>query len=197
MDVVPPLACPVVLPGSLARLSQPVFDLGEFVLRPWRTADAPAVEEAYAEPSIQQWHVRSMTGHEAQVWVDSWPGRWRQETGAGWAVVGGSGLLGQISLRRLSLPDGVGEVSYWVLPAARGRRVASRALSALTGWVFDTVGLHRLELYHSTLNPASCRVAESAFYLPEGTERSAGLHPDGWHDMHQHARLISDPRPVA
>jgi len=51
------------------------------------------------------------------------------------------------------------------MPAARGHRVATRALCALSGWVFD------------------------------GIKRREALHADGWHDMHLHARLINDPPP--
>jgi RimJ/RimL family protein N-acetyltransferase len=194
---VPQLTGPAVAPGSLARLPQPVLKLNDFMLRPWRPSDAPAVAQAYSEPSIQRWHARSMTEAEASVWIGSWPGRWAQESGGGWAIDGGSGLLGQISLRRLSLADGLGEVSYWVMPAARGRRVATRALRALSGWVFDQLRLHRVELSHSTMNPASCRVARNAGYPFEGIKRREALHADGWHDMHLHARLIDDPPPGA
>lgn len=190
----PLLTDPVVAPGSLARMSQPVIDLGDIVLRPWLLSDAPAVAVAYADPGIRRWHARSMTEDEARAWIASWPDRWAQESGAGWAVANKSTLLGQISLRRLCLADGVAEVSYWVLPAARGRRVATRALSALTAWAFDDLRLHRVELTHSTRNPASCRVADATGYLLEGTKRHEARHADGWHDMHLHARLSDDPR---
>ncbi len=180
--------------GSLARWRQPVLDLTDFVVRPWHLSDVPAVTAAYAEPTIQRWHVRSLTQDEARAWIESWPGRWSQDSGGGWAIANASsGLLGQISLRRLNLPDGIGEVSYWVVPAARGRRVATRALCALSGWLIDAAGLHRLELSHSTANLASCRVAGNAGYLLEGTKRREALHADGWHDMHLHARLAGDP----
>lgn len=191
----PRLIAPAVPPGSLARLRQPVLDLSDFVLRPWQESDAPAVVAAYAEPSIQRWHVRSMTEDEARGWIESWSGRWSQESGGGWAIAGISGLLGQISLRRLDLLDGIGEVSYWVMPAARGRRVATRALRALSGWAFDQLHLHRVELAHSTMNPASCRVAGNAGYKLEGIKRREALHADGWHDTHLHARLVDDPHP--
>ncbi|TWJ21843.1 acetyltransferase (GNAT) family protein [Micromonospora endolithica] len=80
-----------------------------------------------------------------------------------------------------------------MLPHARGHRVATRALTALTTWSFDVLGLHRLELSHSTANPASCRVAQGAGWPAEGTARGEGHHTDGWHDMHRHARLRTDP----
>jgi len=194
-DFVPPLAGPDIAPGSLARLHQPTLIADRLVLRPWQSSDVPALVEAYAEPRIQRWHVRTMTDEEAHEWVDSWSRRWTAETGCGWAIADGSHLLGQIGLRRLNLWDGVGEVSYWVAPAARGRRVATRALCTLSTWVFGELQLHRLEVAHSTLNPASCRVALNAGYQLEGTKRGAGLHNDGWHDMHLHARLADDEPP--
>jgi RimJ/RimL family protein N-acetyltransferase len=135
-----------------------------------------------------------MTDDEARAWVDSWPARWREETGAGWAIANDAEVVGQIGLRGLSLRDGLADLSYWVLPRARGRGLATRALCAVTTWAFDELRLHRIEVAHSTRNPASCRVATKAGYTFEGTKRSEALHADGWHDMHLHARLIGDPR---
>lgn len=176
----------------MAALAQPAIDAGGILLRPWQPSDRPAVLAAYADPGIQRWHCRSMTDDEARDWIDAWPDRWREETGAGWAVVDASDVVGQVSLRRLVLQEGIAEVSYWVLPAARGRRVAPRALSAVTGWSIAVLGLHRVELSHSTSNVASCRVAQRAGFAVEGTKRSEGRHADGWHDMHIHARLETD-----
>ena len=79
-------------------------------------------------------------------------------------------------------------------PAGRPRPgVATGATVAVAGWALGDLGLHRLELRHSTANPASCRVAVKAGFTLEGTQRSAMRHPDGWHDMHLHARVQGDP----
>ncbi len=179
----------------MAALTQPEIHANGVVLRPWQASDRPAVVAAYADPAIQRWHCRSMTDDEAREWIAAWPGRWRGETGAGWAVLDDAGeVAGQISLRRVVLAEGLAEVSYWVLPGARGRRVAPRALSAVTSWSFETLRMHRVELCHSTANAASCRVAQHAGFAAEGTKRSEARHADGWHDMHLHARLAGDAR---
>jgi ribosomal-protein-alanine N-acetyltransferase len=188
----PRLVSAFVPAGRLARLAQPVLAGDGFVLRPWRAEDAPVVAAAYQDPGIQLWHARSLTLAEASAWVAHWPGRWQAESGAGWAVAADE-VLGQLSLRTVDLAEGSAEISYWVLPAARGRNVAARALSVLSRWAFDVVGLHRIEAQHSTRNAASCRVAERAGYRAEGTRRGQALHADGWHDMHLHARLADDP----
>jgi RimJ/RimL family protein N-acetyltransferase len=176
----------------MAALPQPEIRANGVLLRPWQASDRPAVVAAYADPAIQRWHCRSMTDDEAGDWIAAWPGRWCSETGAGWAVLDAGDVAGQISLRRVALVEGLAEVSYWVLPGARGRRIAPRALSAMTAWSFETLRLHRVELCHSTANVASCRVAQYAGFAAEGTKRGEARHTDGWHDMHLHARLDND-----
>ena len=78
------------------------------------------------------------------------------------------------------------------LQSVRRAGVASRAVDALTQWAFDDVGFHRLELTHSVHNLPSCRVAIKTGFDFEGVKRRAGLHLDGWHDMHLHARINDD-----
>ncbi|MEV1286340.1 GNAT family N-acetyltransferase [Micromonospora sp. NPDC049679] len=175
--------------GSLARHEQPSLCADELLLRPWARYDATAVVAAYSDPAIQQWHAKTMTVKEACDWIAHWAQRWADETGAGWAIAAGGAVVGQISVRRIRLDEGGVEFSYWMLPAGRGHAVASRALTTVTAWLFETVGIHRAELAHSTRNTASCRVAVKANFSLEGTKRQEALHTDGWHDMHLHARI--------
>lgn len=176
----------------MCRRPQPRLFIDELTLRPWRRSDAPALVAAYRDPAIQQWHARTMTEDEAGAWVRTYNERWAAETGAEWAVVADDMLLGRMALRGLDLADGLGHAAYWVVPAARGRDVATRALRAMTDWMFTELGGHRIELEHATANVASCRVAQKAAYRAEGTKRASTRHPDGWHDMHLHARLRND-----
>lgn len=189
---VPLLVEPALCPGTMASLTQPEIAANEMTLRPWQASDRGAVTTAFADEAIRRWHCRSMTEQEAADWIESWSARWHAETDASWAVLDAGTVVGQVGLRRIDLVEGLAAVSYWVLPPSRGRRIAGRALSALSGWSFETLGLHRLELSHSTANPASCRVAQHTGFPAEGTKRSDARHADGWHDMHLHARLHSD-----
>lgn len=130
---------------------------------------------------------------EAGAWITSWPGRWAEEKDASWAIVGNlDEPIGQAGLRNISLFEAHAAVSYWMIPGARGQGVAVRALQAVTRWSFETLGLHRLSLQHSTSNVASCRVAMKAEFAFEGTQRGSMLHADGWHDGHVHSRLRTD-----
>ncbi|ONI87456.1 GNAT family N-acetyltransferase [Actinosynnema sp. ALI-1.44] len=190
----PVLFTAVLAAGTLNALRQPVLAIDDrFTLRPWRAQDAPVVREAFDCPRIQRWHPRRMdSDEEAGEWISRWDREWRDETGTSWAIADNDRAVGQIGLRDVSLVSAVAELSYWVLPEARGAGLAARAVRPMTRWCFDTVGFHRLFLKHSTENMASCRVATTAGYVPEGTLRAAMLHTDGLHDAHVHSRLRTD-----
>ncbi|MEU3645817.1 GNAT family N-acetyltransferase [Lentzea sp. NPDC034063] len=178
---------------------QPDIDAGDrLILRPWRESDADAVLKAFNCTEIQRWHVRRMdTRDEARDWIAGWPVRWDDRTAASWAISRDDEPVGQTGLRNLSLHEASAALSYWVLPDARGAGIAARAAQALTDWAFETLGLHRVSLEHSTANTASCRVAGKLGFPAEGTLRGSGRHADGWHDMHLHARLRTDVSPGA
>ncbi|WP_030243957.1 MULTISPECIES: GNAT family N-acetyltransferase [unclassified Streptomyces] len=192
----PFLTSPVLSDGTLAGRPQPTVPTGDgLLLRPWRDADAPAVHEVFQDPVMHQWHARSAdTVAEVAGWIGDWRRAWQEERAAQWAVVGADtdSLLGRVALREIRLVDGSAEMAYWTVPAARGRGIAVRAADALARWALDEVGFHRLELLHAVRNEASCRVATRTGFVFEGIKRKAVLHPDGWHDMHLHARLRGD-----
>ncbi|MBZ6138574.1 GNAT family N-acetyltransferase [Streptomyces olivaceus] len=192
----PYLTRPVIAEGTLSRTPQPALPTGDgLLLRPWRADDAPAVHAAFQDPAMHQWHARAADSEdEVRGWIAEWQRAWEGERGVQWAVADASDdrLLGRVALREVVLGDGVAEVAYWTTAAARGRGVAARATRALAQWALDGIGFQRLELLHAVANEASCRVAHKSGFAMEGTKRSALLHPDGWHDMHLHARVRGD-----
>ncbi|WP_217170742.1 GNAT family N-acetyltransferase [Streptomyces sp. AC512_CC834] len=192
----PYLTRPVLAAGALSRTPQPTLPTGDgLLLRPWRTEDAPAVHAAFQDPVMHQWHVRAADSEEeVRGWIGEWQRAWEQERGVQWAVADAADdrLLGRVALREVMLGDGGAEVAYWTTAAARGRGVAGRATRTLAHWALDEIGFQRLELLHAVANEASCRVARKTGFTLEGTKRRAVLHPDGWHDMHLHARVRGD-----
>ncbi|MEU4675382.1 GNAT family N-acetyltransferase [Micromonospora sp. NPDC023737] len=168
------------------------------VLRPWVEADAPAVQAALSDPDIARWNPQGWPVDEERTL--NWLRRradWSAGDHASLAVADATDgtLLGSVSL--YDIHDDEAEIGYWVVPSARGRGVASRAVTLLTRWGFEQLGLHRIELCHATANAASCRVAERAGYRLEGTLRESFRYGDGRrHDEHLHARLATDPWPA-
>jgi RimJ/RimL family protein N-acetyltransferase len=187
----PHLVPPVIASGSLNYTPQPVLTSERnLLLRPWTTADAPMIIDAFQDPDTQHWHARTVDSiSEAEELIESYTQGWRTESSATWAVVTAGGeVLGRVALRSIDLVWGEAEVAYWMRAAARGRGAATAGVQTLSAWAFG-VGVHRLFLNHSIRNQASCRVAHKAGFALEGTKRSAHLHLDGWHDMHLHALI--------
>ncbi|MFJ9047005.1 GNAT family N-acetyltransferase [Streptomyces sp. NPDC102347] len=107
--------------------------------------------------------------------------------------------LGHIGIEDIRPVMGAGRVGYWVLPEARGRGVATRALMLTAHWALTGLGLHRLELGHAVGHEASCRIAERCGFRHEGTMRGAMFaadRHDAFRDAHLHARLATDPPPA-
>jgi len=186
---------PALRAGTLAEHPQPTIAAGGGLrLRPWQAGDVQAFLAAYRDPEIRRWHTRQPDSEQhVHEWFEQYRRDWAAEWGGHWAVTRGGEVVGRIAVRGMNFDDGVADCAYWVVPAARGVGVASRALTAVSRWALDETGFHRLELDHSTGNLASCRVATKAGFLLEGTKRSAAVHADGRHDMHLHARISGQP----
>ncbi|MEV6590315.1 GNAT family N-acetyltransferase [Streptomyces acidicola] len=106
--------------------------------------------------------------------------------------------LGHIGVNEIDHFIRAARVGYWVLPEARGHRVATRALRLAARWAFTDLGMHRLELGHALGHDASCRIAERCGFPYEGTLRGAMFEAgryDAFRDVHLHARLATDPEP--
>lgn len=190
----PSLVPDVVPAGRLSSINQPEMELStRALLRPWRRSDAEFLVEAFRDPAIRRWYARTMTDHhEAERWIRRWQDRWKQENGAGWVIEEGGVAVGQANIRGLSLADGEGRFSCWVVPTARRRGLRTLGCRRLVTWAFEEVGLNRLESTHSTANQAACKAALKAGFLHEGTLRRKALYPDGWHDLHLHAVVNPD-----
>jgi RimJ/RimL family protein N-acetyltransferase len=139
-------------------------DLGDEVVRlgAWADDDAAWYADSVRDPLIQQFTTDSptLTAEEVLAAIV----RLRESgTDEGFvirdAVTGAR--LGNIALCH----DGSsGEISYWVAAEARGRGIATRALSLFSAWSFDAVGLDVLWLRVHRDNVASQRVALRAGY---------------------------------
>lgn len=180
----------------MADSPQPVLGIPHGLeLRPWRVSDVDVLVAASRDPAIQKWNRLVVESPEhARQRIQRMHQRWEGEQAAIWAIARADGgeALGLIGWGDIDLHDGNAEIVYWVLPAARGGGVVVEATKRLSLWALEDLGLHRLRLCHSTANPASCRVAEKAGYSFEGTQRSALLHEDGWHDEHLHSLVEGD-----
>ncbi|HEY1716557.1 MAG TPA: GNAT family N-acetyltransferase [Solirubrobacteraceae bacterium] len=142
----------------------------EVRLREWRPDDSSAITAILDDPNVLRWSDIAQIG--AERWVaDQREGR----RGPSMAVCESTSdrIVGKVQLKlpgRASAattcaaisPDDhpVGELSYWVLPDARGRGVAAAAAAAMLDIAREMTDVHTVVLDIETDNLASIRVAE-------------------------------------
>lgn len=156
-------------------------------IRAWQVEDAPVVLAAFQPEDMRtQAPLPIVTLPDAVGWIKAW-----SDVGHAFAVTLDGAVVGNVAVTGIDKHDN-GWVSYWTLPAARGKGVAAEATSLLAEWAFQERGLYRLELGHRMNNPASCKVATKAGFRAEGIERGKLHYAGVRYDVERHARLAID-----
>ncbi|MEV0905752.1 GNAT family N-acetyltransferase [Streptomyces hokutonensis] len=173
-------------------------------LRPWDPDDDTDVADwlrGVSDPDFQRWNtplrpITDLTGARNSL-------RSRAEgaedgVSASFRVMDAADgtTLGHIGVNDIDHVISVARVGYWTLPEARGRHVATRALTLAARWALTDLGLYRLELGHALGHHASCHIAERCGFPAEGTLRGAMFEAgrrDAFRDVHLHGRLATDP----
>jgi RimJ/RimL family protein N-acetyltransferase len=88
----------------------------------------------------------------------------------------------------------VGELGCCIVPAARGRGIATEALVSFTDWAFAELGLGRVQVFLAPENVPAHNLAKRAGFQHEGILRSYWEHGDARLDVVVMARVPGDPR---
>lgn len=169
------------------------------LLRPPRVEEAADALDMLRDPDTARWNPAPCVVDmpSAQAWCLR-GADWSAADHATWSIVDRQTgeFLGNVSVHSVNPVQCDAEIGYRISPRARGRGIASEAVTAASGWAFANLPLVRIELAHAVANPASCTVATRAGYLLEGVLRSSFIYGDGQrYDEHLHARLATDAAP--
>ena len=149
---------------------------GPVVLRRFSASDVPMVRELSTDPYVPLIGTLAPNAsqQEAEAYIDRQLGRLAEGIGLSFAIAeaGTDRAVGGIGLWLQELIHGRATAGYSVAPSARGRGLASAALTALTSYAWSIPGLHRIELYIEPWNTGSTKAAEKAGYEREGLLRS-------------------------
>lgn len=135
-------------------------------VRPWRGTDLATVVEASRDPYIPKVTTvpAPFTKGAGERWLDRQDVRSRSGLGISLAIAenesGRDEAVGAVVLMHRG--HGVYGLGYWLLPAARRRGLASRAVALVVEWTLAQTGVAELEALVEPWNEASIRVAERA-----------------------------------
>ncbi|MGM9683163.1 MAG: GNAT family N-acetyltransferase [Eubacteriales bacterium] len=94
-----------------------------------------------------------------------------------WAIVNCENMrmIGTCGFTKIDTNNNCGEIGYVINPEYRGRGFAPEAATAVIGFGFSTLGLHRIEAKFMAGNTPSCRVMEKLGMTFEGFMRESML----------------------
>ncbi|MBU6256361.1 MAG: GNAT family N-acetyltransferase [Chloroflexi bacterium] len=107
----------------------------------------------------------------------------------------GEQLIGSCTLANLDSGNQTATLHLMIgEPSARGRGLGTEATRLVTGFAFDTLGLHRVSLTLFSFNVAALRCYAKAGFLEEGRMRDAILRDGQRWDEIQMGLLATDAR---
>lgn len=83
-------------------------------------------------------------------------------------------------------------IGYWVDYGEQGKGIITRCCSALLGYLFDELNLHRVVIQCGTGNARSCAIPERLAFTREGIAREAEWVNDRWVDLVVWSMLAHD-----
>src|SRR5690349_24843982 len=114
------------------------------------------------DPDVARWNpTPSVVGLDsAAAWCER-SADWSDGDHATFSVLDAAtgAYLGVVSLHSVDPVRSDAEIGYRVTPRARGRGVATEAVTAVTAWAFMNLPVVRVELLHAVANRPSCTVA--------------------------------------
>jgi RimJ/RimL family protein N-acetyltransferase len=148
---------------------------GVVSLRPAEERDLAAIERGITDPEVIRWFGQpTLSAREV---LDLNRRRWLDGSGPTFAICGaGDMCVGHVWINVGS--DAAGAVGYWLLPEARGKGFATRAVRLICDWAFRDIGIPELRLVTEPENLASQRVAERAGFRRHG-QPSSKAEKDG------------------
>ncbi|WP_017599924.1 GNAT family N-acetyltransferase [Nocardiopsis lucentensis] len=144
-------------------------------LEPWNAAELLRCVDSARERLAAWTHLahRVVDLPSARRLLQDYADRQAHDTGRYLGIWEGGELVGGALFRSFDARLGVCEVGVWVVPSARGRGLATRALWTMTDWALRTRGLYRVEMRTSPANAETRAIAERLGMRREGTLRQA------------------------
>jgi RimJ/RimL family protein N-acetyltransferase len=146
------------------------------VLRTPEERDLPAIEAGSRDSDVLRW-IGPPEGTAEEILALN-QARWLAGSPTFAICDPDDACLGHVWVNRGTKDPAVGYVGYWLLPAARGRGLATRAVRLVVAWAVEALGLAEVRLVTEPGNRRSQAVAERSGFVRTGL-RTAPSQIDG------------------
>src|SRR5687767_8157871 len=140
----------------------PTLSDGRVLLRAMEPRDLPAVEAGIHDPDVIRWIGPQLP--TARDVLRQGEERWALGSPTLSICTLDGTCIGKIWLSVSEIDRSTASIGYWVLPAGRGRGVATSAVQLLSTWAVEELGVTNLRITTAPDNAGSQRVAEKSGY---------------------------------
>lgn len=151
---------------DLRAPSPPLTD-GVVTLRPPADGDLAAIDLGLHDPDVVRWFGQPVSSAADVLALNR--SRWADGSPTFSICEQDLACVGHVWMNRSTSDLTTGSIGYWLLPGARGRGLATRAVRLISDWAIEGLGIWRLRLYTEPDNEPSQRVAERSGFERIGT----------------------------
>jgi len=166
-------------------VEHPVLVTQRLRLRRFRVDDVDAMHACYGDAGAMRWwntppHARK-SDTERSVRRSMVFAPWKRMV---WAVAKGpeDRCIGMVNYHNADMDHRKAEVGYLLQPAEHGQGLAFEAMSAVVGFCFGEMGMHRLQAVIDPDNAASRGLAQKLGFRQEGVLRESLFLGGVWRD---------------
>lgn len=172
--------------------------MSSILLRPWDASDATDLSAVYSTTPDLTTQLGGAVLDNAGTAAEFIETRlvWAPDSAFNFAIEVEGQAVGNVGISNFDRRHSTAWMYYWLARGSRGLGLGSRAAAGISQWAIHDLEIFRLELGHRVNNPASCRVAVNAGFIPEGVERAKLQYGHERFDVETHARLATDPTPA-
>ena len=176
----------------MIEIIEPYLTDGAVKLRRWRLEDLSLVEKASSDPDLLTGTTLPARYSSAQgrAFIERQWGRASSREGMSLAIEADGAAVGcsTVMLRR----QRVGDLGFWLIREARGRRIGATAVGLLTPWALEHLEIDSLDAFVDEGNAPSRRLLERAGYRLLGLERHTVNRLDAELLVYRRTRLEHD-----
>jgi ribosomal-protein-alanine N-acetyltransferase len=153
----------------------PTLQAGRWLLRPFSTADVPALRAYLTDPAVtSQTNYDIRSPRDVEMLVQYYTHAYSRHTDIRWAIVSNddpSSLVGSCGLSSINERHRRAEIGYDLSPDHWGKGIATEAVTRVLKFAFEELGLNRIEATVMSGNEAAERVLTRLGFQREGVLR--------------------------
>ncbi len=177
----------------------PTIELGTYVLRPLRPADAPAWYAYLSDPAVTRLTSYDVTSVETVArFIAAYEAGYVERRSNRWAIADKASdlLIGTCGFYSWDTPNARAELGYDLAKAYWGRGIMTEAVRAAVRWAFEQLHVNRIQATVMVGNAGSARVLEKCGFRREGTLRAYKICRGEPRDFWMYAHLSKEYAPA-